>query len=90
LSVAVAALKLTGMLHDPDAALTEILAGHVMTGFSESVTVTVNDWLVIFPYVSVARNVTVVVPTGKKSPEEGPLVRVTLATPQASVATGVT
>jgi len=67
LSVAVTANLTTtgpviGAKHVPD---TFVFPGQVTTGFSQSVTVTVNEQLPLFPALSVAQQVTVVVPTGK-------------------------
>jgi hypothetical protein len=50
---------------------TEIFAGQLITGFSLSVTVTVNVLTVVFPEGSVAVEVTVVDPTGKNDPDAG-------------------
>jgi len=46
-----------------------MLAGQLMTGFSVSLTVTVNEQLDVLPAASVAVLVTVVVPFGKAEPE---------------------
>jgi hypothetical protein len=49
--------------------------GHeVNTGFSISVTVTVNEHTLTFPCESVAVNETLVVPTGNNDPLDGPNV----------------
>src|SRR5678815_3367616 len=58
-----------------------------ITGGSLSVTVIVNEQVVLLPDESVAVDVTVVTPTGKKLPEAGNEVTVTLG--QLSVAMGV-
>jgi hypothetical protein len=66
-----------------------MLAGHdENTGFSLSVTVTVNEHVLTFPLASVAVNVTVVTPTGKAAPEGKPAVWVTIVPGQLSFATG--
>jgi hypothetical protein len=57
--------------HEPASVCTEIFAGHVITGFSLSITVTVNVLIVVFPEGSVAVEVTIVEPTGKNDPETG-------------------
>ena len=44
-------------------------AGQVMTGFSVSLTVTVNEQLSVLPDASVAVQVTGVLPTGKVEPD---------------------
>ena len=54
-----------------------MLAGQVITGFSVSLTVTVNVQLAVLPDASVAVLVTVVVPFGKVEPEGGLLTTVT-------------
>ncbi len=60
--------------------------GQVTTGASVSLTVTVNEQLLVLPDVSVAVQVTVVVPTGKNAPDEGE--QFTLVTAQLSEAIG--
>jgi hypothetical protein len=74
---------------EPDVALTVMLAGQVMAGFSLSLTVIVNEQLAVFPDASVAVCVTVVVPTGKESPLAKPAVRLTETPEQLSLAAGV-
>src|SRR5205085_1365190 len=64
--------------------LTTMFAGTFTTGFSVSLTVTVNEPVVVLPWPSVAVTFTVVVPFGKVLPE-GMLV-LTLAVPQLSLA----
>ena len=54
-----------------------MLAGQAITGFSVSLTVTVNEQLAVLPAASVAVLVTVVVPFGKVEPEGGLLTTVT-------------
>ena len=54
-----------------------MLAGQAITGFSVSLTVTVNVQLAVLPAASVAVLVTVVVPFGKVEPEGGLLTTVT-------------
>ena len=46
-------------------------AGHVATGDSVSLTVTLNEQVSALPEASVAIQVTVVVPTGNTEPEAG-------------------
>ena len=46
-------------------------AGHVATGATESLTVTLNEQVSALPEASVAIQVTVVVPTGNTEPEAG-------------------
>jgi len=66
-----------------------MLLGQVIEGSSESVTVTVNEQSAVFPEASVARYVTVLVPTGKVEPLESPAIRVTEAIEQLSEALAV-
>jgi hypothetical protein len=54
-----------------------------------STTVTVNEQLAVFAAASVARCVTVVVPTGKDAPLAKPAVRLTETPEQLSLAVGV-
>src|SRR4051812_37091224 len=82
LSVAVA-LKVTTAPHEPGSEFTVMSAGQLITGASLSVTVIVNELLVVFPDASVAIPVTVVVPIGKVVPEFAEVVSVAL---QLSVA----
>jgi hypothetical protein len=56
---------------------TVILAGQVIAGGCASFTVTVNVQVAVLPAASVAVDVTVVVPTGKKLPDAGTLTTVT-------------
>ena len=74
---------------EPEVALTVMLEGQVMVGFSLSLTVIVNEQLAVFPDASVARYVTVVVPTGKDAPLAKPAVRLTVTPEQLSLAVGV-
>jgi hypothetical protein len=48
--------------------------GQLITGFSASLTVIVNEQEVLFPLASVTSNVFVVVPTGKVEPLARPAV----------------
>jgi hypothetical protein len=65
-----------------------MFAGHVITGFWVSITVTVNEQLAGLPEASVAVQVTVVVPAGNDEPEGG--THVAALTPaQLSVAVAV-
>ena len=50
---------------------TYISAGQFITGSSISITVTLNEQSEVFPDASVATELTVVVPTEKKLPEDG-------------------
>ena len=63
--------------------------GQVIEGFSLSTTDTVKLHSALFPEGSVASKVTVVIPTGNKLPDAGPLFKVTVAVPVLSVAVGV-
>jgi hypothetical protein len=54
-----------------------MLAGQVIVGASASTTVTVKEQVAVLPPTSVARYVTVVVPTGKLPPGAGPDTSVT-------------
>ena len=65
-----------------------MLAGQVILGASVSVTVTVNEQLVFWPFDAVTSNVLVVVPTGKAAPEAKPAVCVVVAPEQLSLPTG--
>jgi hypothetical protein len=75
LSVAVAT-KVTTAPQSPGSFDTVIGAGHVMTGASVSLTVTVNEQLEVLPLPSSAVQVTVVVPTEKLEPDAGTQVTV--------------
>jgi len=68
--------------------LTLIGEGHITTGASSSITVTVNEQLPVFDDVSVAVQVTVVMPRGKVVPEGGVQVGV-IAPSQLSKAVAV-
>src|SRR5258708_4407161 len=67
LSVTVGA-KVTVAPHTPGSVPVVISAGQVITGFSVSLTVTMKLQLATLPELSVAVQVTVVVPTGKMDP----------------------
>src|SRR5439155_1038892 len=86
LSVAVTA-KVTLLAQVPAEVLTLMLAGQVMTGSSLSLTVTVKLHVALFPWPSLALQVTVVGPRAKLLPLAG--VQVTVAAPQLSVAVAV-
>jgi hypothetical protein len=89
LSVATGATQLTVELHRPGVLFTTILAGHeVNTGFSLSVTVTVNAHTLVLPLASVAVNEILVTPIGNNDPLTGPAVCATLVPGQLSVAAG--
>ena len=68
------------------AQLTVTAAGQVIVGACVSFTVTVKVQVAVLPTASVAVDVTVVVPTGKKLPEAGTLAIVTPG--QLSLAVG--
>ena len=87
LSVAVAVYVVVAE-HDPIIAGMLWFAGHVTTGFSLSLTVTVNVQLPGLPDASVAVQVTVDVPTGNDEPDGGTQVGV-LTPGQLSVAVAV-
>ena len=70
LSVEVAE-NVTLLAHEPRLVLTERLAGHVATGASVSLTVTVNAQIFVFPVASVAVQTTVVTPLAKALPLTG-------------------
>jgi hypothetical protein len=70
--------------HWPASLLTEMLAGQLMTGFSLSFTVTVNEQLAVFPLASVTTKVLVVTPTGKVDPLARPEVCCMLVAVQLS------
>ena len=63
--------------HWPGSVDLVMFAGHAMVGFSASVTVTVKLHVALFPDVSVAVQLTVVVPTGKVEPDAGEQTTVT-------------
>jgi len=87
LSVTIGAGKLTGKEFAPTAALATILAGQVIAGGWESLTVTVNAHSLVFPDASVATQFTVVTPFGKVEPDGG--VHTTVTPGQLSVAVAV-
>ena len=58
------------------------VAGQVIVGAWLSVTVTVNEHVVVRPLAAVAKNVLVVVPTGKAEPEGKPAVCVVITLEQ--------
>src|SRR3954454_19612239 len=62
-------LKVTTAMLVPGSVLRVIVAGQVICGASLSVTVTVKLFVTELPLASVARQVTVVNPTGKVEPE---------------------
>ena len=64
-----------------------MFVGQVIAGAVVSLTLTVKVHDPVFPDVSVAVHVTVVVPTGKLDPEAG--TQTTLALPQLSLPVGV-
>src|SRR5207247_1254880 len=70
-------VKFTTLLQSPSAAFTVKSLGHVMTGGSVLLTVTVKVQLEVLPCPSVAVLVTVVVPTAKLVPLAGLLDTVT-------------
>ena len=70
--------------HCPGSVDLVMFCGHVMVGFSVSVTVTVKLQLAVLPEASVAVQLTVVVPTGKVEPDAG--VQDTVTPGQLSVA----
>ena len=55
----------------PGSLLSTIFAGQAITGFSVSLTVTVNEQVAMFPAASVAVQWTVVVPLEKVEPDGG-------------------
>ncbi len=83
LSVAVT-LKLTTAEHFPRSFACVTFAGQVITGFSVSATVTVNEQVDVLPDASVAVLVTVVVPFGNVEPDAG--LETTVTPGQLSVA----
>ena len=78
--------KVTTALLEPGAAGTMRLGGSSSTGRSRSMTVTSKLVVAVLPEASVAVQVTVVVPMGKREPEAG--VQRTLTAEQLSVAVG--
>ena len=64
-----------------------MFAGQVIEGGCVSLTVTVNEQEAVLPELSVAVQVTVLVPSGKVEPEAG--TQLTVAPGQLSVAAGV-
>jgi len=84
LSLAVAANVTLLLLHCAESVLLTIFAGHVITGFSVSLIVTVKLREALLPAVSLATQVTVRTPTAKVLPLAG--VQVRLAREQLSVA----
>ena len=77
-------LKLTMAVHWPGGVMKFILPGQVINGRSLSTMRTVNAHTSVLPLVSVAVQVTVFVPLGRKTPEGG--LHVSDASPQLSVA----
>ena len=79
------------MLHWPGGAVTATLPGQAMVGNCTSVTVTVNEQVLVKPAPSVAFHTTVFVPFGKAELLANPLVFTTVGggTMQLSVAVGV-
>jgi hypothetical protein len=84
LSVAFAVNVTLLRLQWPASAVSTRSVGHVITGFSSSVTVTVKVQVLVLSQVSVAVLVTVVTPTGNVLPLAGLLTR--FVTPPLSVA----
>jgi hypothetical protein len=78
---------LTVAAHMPLPAVVVMFAGHVIGGPVTSLTVTVKEHMPVLPDVSVAVQVTVVVPTGKSEPDAG--THMTVGVPQLSVPVGV-
>src|SRR6516164_5874306 len=70
------------LLHWPGSAATTMFPGQLMVGASVSCTVTVKVQELVLPLLSVAKLVTVVMPTGKAEPLGGTVTR--LVTPQLS------
>lgn len=68
LSLAGGMVKVTGAKHCPGLAGCEMFDGHTANGGVTSLTVTVNEQLVLLPAPSVAVRTTVVVPTTKELP----------------------
>ncbi len=73
LSVAVGVLYVTAAVHAPAGRIKEIFSGHtVKTGSSISSMRTVKEQVAELPAASVARNITVLMPIGKKVTPEIP------------------
>ena len=64
-------LRITPVAVQPLLVFAETAAGQVIVGFSQSLTVTWNVHCVVWPAVSVAVQVTNVVPLGKVEPDGG-------------------
>jgi hypothetical protein len=80
--------KETTAEHKPAVVDVLILAGHLIVGISVSLTVTVNEQVLLLPLASLTEQVTVVTPFGKVEPDAG--AQVTAPTlGQLSVADGV-
>jgi len=88
LSVAVAAKVTLALPHWPASAEATMAAGHVTTGFSLSLIVTVKLQVAMLPLASVAVQVTVWTPTAKVLPLAGK--HATVAPAQLSVTVGAT
>jgi hypothetical protein len=86
LSVTVGSGNVTKAPHSPGSLEMVISTGQVITGGSVSFTVTVKEHVAVLPAASVAVQVTVVFPTGKKVPDAG--VQVAVAPGQLSVTVG--
>jgi hypothetical protein len=69
--------KVTMAEQTPTPAIVEMLDGQAMVGFSLSLTVTLNEQLAVLPLVSVAVQLTGVVPFGKEEPDDGVQATVT-------------
>src|SRR5437868_1603286 len=87
LSVAVGAAKLTAKVVWPDSASARMFAGQEIAGSCVSLTVTVNEHLLVLPAGSVATQFTAVTPLGKVEPDGG--VQPKLTPGQLSVAVTV-
>jgi len=72
--------------HCPGSVDLVMFCGHVMVGFSVSLTVTVKEQVAVLPDVSVATQLTVVVPFWNVVPEAG--VQVVVTPGQLSLAVG--
>ena len=86
LSVAVAFGKVATAVHAPAAAGSVTDAGQVTTGACVSVTVTAKEQDALLLAASVARKVTLVVPTGNEEPEVRPRLTIAGDAVQLSVA----
>ena len=86
LSVAVASAKVTTAVHAPAAAGSVTDAGQAITGACVSVTTTAKEQVALLPAASVARKVTLVVPSGKVEPEASPRLTIAGDAVQLSVA----